>query len=125
MPTTTTTRSPGVLTVAAFARTSPIRFTGWTAYSIAHHDTWAVIYSASRPRAIECRAESLQPRVQLFLADIGPIGFDPTYVVVTSTEHVRLAIDRSHFDATPTSGTNCVENNEDNVLRVGVAVTRL
>ncbi|MEZ4472992.1 MAG: class II glutamine amidotransferase [bacterium] len=43
--------------------------------------------------------------VQLYLPELGWTGFDPTNGVMTSTDHVRLAVGRNALDTTPTSGT--------------------
>jgi transglutaminase-like putative cysteine protease len=51
------------------------------------------------------QAEASHAWVQVYLPDVGWRGLDPTNGVVTSTNHVRLAIGCNYRDATPTSGT--------------------
>ncbi len=43
--------------------------------------------------------------VEVYLPEVGWRGFDPTNGSVAQTDHVRVAVGRSHVDATPTSGT--------------------
>jgi transglutaminase-like putative cysteine protease/predicted glutamine amidotransferase len=51
------------------------------------------------------QAEASHAWVQVYLPEVGWRGLDPTNGVVTSTDHVRLAIGCTYRDATPTSGT--------------------
>jgi transglutaminase-like putative cysteine protease/predicted glutamine amidotransferase len=51
------------------------------------------------------QAQASHAWVQVYLPDVGWRGLDPTNGVVTSTQHVRLAVGRNYLDATPTSGT--------------------
>ena len=51
------------------------------------------------------QGEASHAWVQLYLPQVGWIGFDPTNGILTQTEHVRLAVGRNYIDATPTSGT--------------------
>ncbi len=51
------------------------------------------------------QGEASHAWVQLYLPQVGWIGFDPTNGIMTQTEHVRLAVGRNYIDATPTSGT--------------------
>jgi transglutaminase-like putative cysteine protease/predicted glutamine amidotransferase len=51
------------------------------------------------------QAEASHAWVQVYLPEVGWRGLDPTNGVVTSTNHVRLAVGCSYREATPTSGT--------------------
>ena len=51
------------------------------------------------------QGEASHAWVQLYLPQVGWIGFDPTNGIMTQTDHVRLAVGRNYIDATPTSGT--------------------
>jgi transglutaminase-like putative cysteine protease len=61
--------------------------------------------------------------VQVYLPEVGWRGLDPTNGVVTSTEHVRVAVGRNYLDATPTSGTIFVGGGAE-TLEVEVNVQR-
>lgn len=61
---------------------------------------------------------------QVYLPDIGWIGFDPTNGCITRTEHVRVAVGRNYRDATPTAGTIYVGGGPE-VLDVEVRVDLL
>jgi transglutaminase-like putative cysteine protease len=61
--------------------------------------------------------------VQIYLPEIGWRGLDPTNGLVTSTEHVRVAVGRNYLDATPTSGTIFVGGGAE-TLAVEVHVAR-
>lgn len=43
--------------------------------------------------------------VELYLPNIGWLGFDPTNDIIVNQDHVRVACGRNYLDATPTSGT--------------------
>ncbi|HTP49589.1 MAG TPA: class II glutamine amidotransferase [Anaeromyxobacteraceae bacterium] len=51
------------------------------------------------------QAEASHAWAQVYLPEVGWKGFDPTNGILTQTEHIRVAVGRSHRDATPTSGT--------------------
>jgi transglutaminase-like putative cysteine protease len=51
------------------------------------------------------QSEASHAWVELYLPEVGWVGFDPTNGVLTQTEHIRVAHGRSYVDATPTSGT--------------------
>jgi transglutaminase-like putative cysteine protease len=51
------------------------------------------------------QAEASHAWVQVYLPEVGWRGLDPTNGVITSTNHIRLAVGRNYLDATPTSGT--------------------
>jgi len=51
------------------------------------------------------QAEASHAWAQVYLPEVGWKGFDPTNGILTQTEHVRVAVGRTHRDATPTSGT--------------------
>jgi transglutaminase-like putative cysteine protease/predicted glutamine amidotransferase len=68
-------------------------------------------------------AQASHAWVQVYLPDVGWRGLDPTNGVVTSTEHVRLAVGRNYLDATPTSGTLFVGGGGE-TLEVDVQVSR-
>ncbi len=51
------------------------------------------------------QAEASHAWVQVYLPELGWKGLDPTNGVVTTTEHVRVAVGRNYIDATPTGGT--------------------
>lgn len=61
--------------------------------------------------------------VQVYLPEVGWRGLDPTNGVVTSTDHVRVAVGRNYLDATPTSGTIFVGGGAE-TLEVEVNVQR-
>jgi len=61
--------------------------------------------------------------VQVYLPEVGWRGLDPTAGVVTSTDHVRVAVGRNYLDATPTSGTIYVGGGGE-TLEVEVRVER-
>ncbi len=69
------------------------------------------------------QAEASHAWVQVYLPEVGWRGLDPTNGVVTSTDHVRLAIGRTYRDATPTSGTIYVGGGGE-TLEVDVRVER-
>ncbi len=69
------------------------------------------------------QAEASHAWVQVYLPEVGWRGLDPTNGVVTSTDHVRLAVGCSYRDATPTSGTIYVGGGAE-TLRVSVRVDR-
>lgn len=50
-------------------------------------------------------SEASHAWVQVYLPEVGWMGFDPTNGVLTRTDHVRVAVGRSYVDATPTAGT--------------------
>ena len=50
-------------------------------------------------------ADASHAWVQVYLAEVGLKGFDPTNGKLTQTDHVRVAVGRNYIDATPTSGT--------------------
>jgi len=51
------------------------------------------------------QGEASHAWAQVYLPEVGWKGFDPTNGILTQTEHIRVAVGRSHRDATPTSGT--------------------
>lgn len=51
------------------------------------------------------QGEASHAWVQVYLPQLGWIGFDPTNGIMTQTDHVRIAVGRNYLDATPTSGT--------------------
>ncbi len=51
------------------------------------------------------QGEASHAWAQVYVREVGWLGFDPTNGVVTQTDHVRVAVGRSWRDATPTSGT--------------------
>ncbi len=51
------------------------------------------------------QAEASHAWVQVYLPELGWKGLDPTNGVITTTEHVRVAVGRNYIDATPTAGT--------------------
>jgi transglutaminase-like putative cysteine protease/predicted glutamine amidotransferase len=61
--------------------------------------------------------------VQVYLPEVGWRGLDPTAGIVTSTDHVRIAVGRNYLDATPTSGTIYVGGGGE-TLEVEVRVER-
>jgi transglutaminase-like putative cysteine protease/predicted glutamine amidotransferase len=69
------------------------------------------------------QAEASHAWVQVYLPEVGWRGLDPTNGVVTSTEHVRLAVGCGYRDATPTSGTIYVGGGGE-TLEVEVRVER-
>jgi transglutaminase-like putative cysteine protease/predicted glutamine amidotransferase len=69
------------------------------------------------------QAEASHAWVQVYLPEVGWRGLDPTNGVVTSTDHVRLAVGCSYRDATPTSGTIFVGGGGE-TLEVEVSVER-
>ncbi len=63
-------------------------------------------YIYTGPKAANtAQAEASHAWVEVYLAEQGWIGFDPTNGCLARTEHVRVAVGRSYVDATPTSGT--------------------
>jgi transglutaminase-like putative cysteine protease/predicted glutamine amidotransferase len=68
-------------------------------------------------------AEASHAWVQVYLPEVGWRGLDPTNGVVTSTNHVRVAVGRNYLDATPTSGTIFVGGGTE-TLEVEVKVER-
>ncbi len=69
------------------------------------------------------QAEASHAWVQVYLPEVGWRGLDPTNGVVTSTNHVRLAVGCSYREATPTSGTIYVGGGGE-TLEVEVRVER-
>jgi transglutaminase-like putative cysteine protease/predicted glutamine amidotransferase len=69
------------------------------------------------------QGEASHAWVQVYLPEVGWRGLDPTNGVVTSTEHVRLAVGCSYRDATPTSGTIYIGGGGE-TLEVDVRVER-
>ncbi len=69
------------------------------------------------------QAEASHAWVQVYLPEVGWRGLDPTNGVVTSTDHVRLAVGCTYRDATPTSGTIFVGGGGE-TLEVEVQVSR-
>jgi transglutaminase-like putative cysteine protease/predicted glutamine amidotransferase len=69
------------------------------------------------------QAEASHAWVEVYLPEIGWRGIDPTNGIVTSTNHVRLAVGCSYRDATPTSGTIYVGGGGE-TLEVEVSVER-
>lgn len=66
---------------------------------------YACGYVYARPTNPNQRqAEASHAWVQVYLAEVGWKGFDPTNGVLTQTEHIRVATGRVYGDATPTSG---------------------
>ncbi len=69
---------------------------------------YACGYIYTGPKATEAnhrQGEASHAWVQLYLPQVGWIGFDPTNGILTQTDHVRVAVGRNYVDATPTSGT--------------------
>ena len=62
------------------------------------------IYTGPK-NANQRQGEASHAWVQLYLPQVGWIGFDPTNGILTQTDHVRVAVGRNYLDATPTSGT--------------------
>ncbi|MCK6552094.1 transglutaminase family protein, partial [Myxococcota bacterium] len=63
-------------------------------------------YLYTGPKADNARmAEASHAWLQVYLPEVGWKGFDPTNGVLTTTQHVRVAVGRNYVDATPTSGT--------------------
>lgn len=77
--------------------------------------------TASGANANTLQSEASHAWVQLYLPELGWIGFDPTNGVVTQTDHIRVAVGRNYLDATPTSGTIYVGGGSE-TLRVDVKV---
>jgi transglutaminase-like putative cysteine protease/predicted glutamine amidotransferase len=69
------------------------------------------------------QAEASHAWLQVYLPEVGWLGLDPTNGVVTSTNHVRLAVGCTYRDATPTSGTIYVGGGSE-TLDVEVRVDR-
>ena len=69
------------------------------------------------------QAEASHAWMQVYLPEVGWVGLDPTNGVVTSTNHVRLAVGCTYRDATPTSGTIYVGGGSE-TLHVEVRVDR-
>jgi transglutaminase-like putative cysteine protease len=80
-----------------------------------------LLTTASEPNRRQAQASHAW--VQVYLPDVGWRGLDPTNGVVTSTQHVRLAVGRNYLDATPTSGTLFV-GGAGETLEVDVQVTQ-
>jgi transglutaminase-like putative cysteine protease/predicted glutamine amidotransferase len=68
-------------------------------------------------------AQASHAWLQVYLPEVGWRGLDPTNGVVTSTDHVRVAVGRNYLDATPTSGTIYVGGGAE-TLEVAVNVER-
>jgi transglutaminase-like putative cysteine protease/predicted glutamine amidotransferase len=79
--------------------------------------------SALAPARGNQGAQASHAWVQVYLPEIGWRGLDPTNGIVTSTEHVRVAVGRNYLDATPTSGTIFVGGGAE-TLEVDVNVVR-
>lgn len=62
--------------------------------------------------------------VELYLPNIGWLGFDPTNDVIANQDHVRVACGRNYLDATPTSGT-IYKGGAGETLFVDVKVTEI
>jgi transglutaminase-like putative cysteine protease/predicted glutamine amidotransferase len=69
------------------------------------------------------QAEASHAWMQVYLPEVGWLGLDPTNGLVTSTNHVRLAVGCTYRDATPTSGTIYVGGGAES-LHVDVRVDR-
>jgi transglutaminase-like putative cysteine protease len=79
--------------------------------------------SPTLPARTNQGAQASHAWVQVYLPEIGWRGLDPTNGLVTSTEHVRVAVGRNYLDATPTSGTIFVGGGAE-TLEVQVNVAR-
>lgn len=62
--------------------------------------------------------------VELYLPNIGWMGFDPTNCCTQSKNHIRVASGRNYRDATPTSGT-IFKGGGDETLHTSVQVIKL
>ena len=69
------------------------------------------------------QAEASHAWMQVYLPEVGWLGLDPTNGVVTSTNHVRLAVGCTYREATPTSGTIYLGGGGE-TLEVAVRVDR-
>jgi transglutaminase-like putative cysteine protease/predicted glutamine amidotransferase len=67
------------------------------------------------------QSEASHAWAQVYLPEMGWVGFDPTNGCVTQTDHVRVAVGRNYLDATPTSGTIFVGGGHE-TLEVDVRV---
>ncbi len=68
----------------------------------------------------QVQSEASHAWVEVYLAERGWVGFDPTNGVLAQTDHVRVAVGRNYVDATPTSGTLFVGGGAE---KLEVAVT--
>ncbi len=82
------------------------------------------VHVGSAPGVNTAQAEASHAWVQLYLPELGWVGFDPTNGLVTQTDHVRVAVGRNYVDATPTGGTIYV-GGEGERLSVEVKVERI
>ncbi|MEM6274599.1 MAG: class II glutamine amidotransferase [Myxococcota bacterium] len=62
--------------------------------------------------------------VQVYVPEVGWVGFDPTNGVLTQTDHIRVAVGRNYNDATPTSGT-IYEGGGSETLNVDVQISEV
>ena len=62
--------------------------------------------------------------VELYLPNIGWLGFDPTNNIIVNQDHIRVACGRNYLDATPTSGT-IYKGGYGETLYVDVKVTEV
>jgi transglutaminase-like putative cysteine protease/predicted glutamine amidotransferase len=67
------------------------------------------------------QSEASHAWAQVYFAEVGWKGFDPTNGIVTQTDHIRVAVGRNYIDATPTSGTLYVGGGRE-TLEVAVQV---
>ena len=63
------------------------------------------VYTGPRSSPHHPHAQASHAWVQVYLPEVGWVGFDPTNGILTQTDHVRVAVGRAYTDATPTSGT--------------------
>jgi transglutaminase-like putative cysteine protease/predicted glutamine amidotransferase len=80
-------------------------------------------YVAQRSKSTSREPQASHAWVQVYLPEVGWRGLDPTSGIVTSTDHVRVAVGRNYLDATPTSGTIFVGGGGE-TLEVEVNVER-
>ncbi len=59
------------------------------------------VYTGPRSSPPHPHAEASHAWVQVYLPEVGWVGFDPTNGILTQTDHVRVAVGRAYADATP------------------------